>query len=284
MFISYFFVILQLIFLEGILSIDNAAVLGTMVSKLPNDERVPWPKWLKGVGSKLHPILGNQQTAALRIGLIGAYAGRGLMLVLASIITQNSWIKLIGAAYLIYMAFENLGIAPIKETQVEQKHLTLKDKSFWGVVLSVEITDLIFSIDNVVTAIAMSEYLWVVMTGVAIGMLLMRFAAGIFTRLVEKAPILQKSAFLLILVIGLEIISEDLFMVEFPTWIKFSISIAIILLSLVYARNKIIHHVLVPIVKWMRHGFYYFRKIIDWMLEPFKAFFSKLRNPNKDAE
>ncbi len=34
-------IILQLIYLEGILSIDNAAVLGAMVSHLPREEPVP---------------------------------------------------------------------------------------------------------------------------------------------------------------------------------------------------------------------------------------------------
>ena len=34
-----FIIVLQLIFLEGILSIDNAAVIGALVSPLPDKER-----------------------------------------------------------------------------------------------------------------------------------------------------------------------------------------------------------------------------------------------------
>ena len=40
-------IIIQLIFLEGILSIDNAAVLGAMVAHLPRDEPIPWPQSLR---------------------------------------------------------------------------------------------------------------------------------------------------------------------------------------------------------------------------------------------
>src|SRR5205809_7803856 len=40
-------IILQLIYLEGILSIDNAAVLGAMVAHLPRHERIPWPRPLR---------------------------------------------------------------------------------------------------------------------------------------------------------------------------------------------------------------------------------------------
>ena len=39
-------IVLQLIFLEWILSIDNAAVIGALVSPLPNDQEVPWPGML----------------------------------------------------------------------------------------------------------------------------------------------------------------------------------------------------------------------------------------------
>ena len=268
---TYLMVILQLIFLEGVLSIDNAAVLGTMVAHLPTHKPVPWPKSLKSVGNKLHPILGDQQTAALRIGLLGAYAGRALMLFLATIIIQNPWIKIIGAAYLIYLAFENLGLAPYTHEAEHNKHCDLSKKTFWGVVLSVEIADLVFSLDNVVTAVAMSEHLWVVMAGVAIGMLVMRFAAGIFTTLVEKAPILQKAAFLLILVIGVEIITADLFHIHFPAWVKFSLSIAVIGISLLYSKMDLFHKILAPIVKWARHGFYHLKTVIDWLLVPFKT-------------
>jgi len=102
-------IVLQLIFLEGILSIDNAAVIGALVTPLPDDKRVEWPRVLQRIGEWLHPVLGNQRMAALRVGLLGAYVGRGAMLFLTSFLIHNSWIKLIGAAYLIHLAFDSLG-------------------------------------------------------------------------------------------------------------------------------------------------------------------------------
>ena len=101
-------IVLQLIFLEGILSIDNAAIIGALVTPLPANEEIPWPGPLKKLGKFLHPFLGYQRTAALRVGLLGAYVGRGAMLFMASFLIHNSWIKLIGAAYLIHLAFDSL--------------------------------------------------------------------------------------------------------------------------------------------------------------------------------
>ena len=47
--------------MEGILSIDNAAVLGAMVVHLPDDEMVTWPTALRKVGYKLHKFLRHIQ-------------------------------------------------------------------------------------------------------------------------------------------------------------------------------------------------------------------------------
>ena len=91
-----FIIVIQLIFLEGILSIDNAAVIGALVTPLPDDKRVEWPHGWQRLGHWLHPVLGNQRMAALRVGLLGAYLGRGLMLFMTSFLIDNPWIKLIG--------------------------------------------------------------------------------------------------------------------------------------------------------------------------------------------
>ncbi len=147
-------IVLQLIFLEGILSIDNAAVLGALVVPLPNDEEIPWPKRVAKFAARFNPLLGKQRIAALRVGLLGAYVGRGAMLFLASFLIHNSWIRLVGAAYLIRLAFNELGdTTPDVETEEERRE-ALKANSFWVVVLTVELMDLVFSIDNVIAAVS----------------------------------------------------------------------------------------------------------------------------------
>src|SRR5574338_1569940 len=229
-------IILQLIFLEGILSIDNAAVIGALVSPLPDDKHVVWPKSLQRFGEWLHPMLGNQRMAALRVGLLGAYTGRGLMLFLTSFLIHNSWIKLIGAAYLIHLAFDNLEDMTGGGSEEEDEAVKpIKVQSFWATVLTVEVMDLIFSIDNVVAAVSLSNKLWVVMLGVAIGILTMRFAAGAFSYAVECEPILRQAAYVLVLNIGVELILEQVWHVEISDLVRFGISAGTLLLTLAYA-------------------------------------------------
>ena len=261
-------IIIQLIFLEGVLSLDNAAVLGALIVNLPDDQPVPWPQALRKLGILLQPLLGPQRTAALRVGLLGAYVGRGLMLFMATIIIQNPWLKLLGAAYLVRLAFDNLGKA---EESEENAHVhPIEDKTFWSVVLTVELMDLVFSMDNVVAAVALSSHFWVVMTGVAIGIVFMRFAAGLFSYFVQKHPVLKYTAYILVLNIGIELILQEIGILAFNDWAKFGISIATIVLSLVYERVSFMHR-LDPVLIWIAQGFANFNEVIDWALVPINA-------------
>lgn len=265
-------IILQLIFLEGILSIDNAAVLGAMVTPLPDDRPVEWPKALQRFGHRLHALLGNQRTAALRVGLLGAYVGRGLMLVMASFIISNPWLKLVGAAYLIHLALDSLGAAGSAGDEGEEGGESVKQRAFWMTVLSVELMDLAFSVDNVVAAVSLSDKLWVVMIGVAIGILTMRFAAGAFSYLVEKEPVLQTAAYILVLNIGVELILEETQIYEFSDWQRFGISVATVLLVLAYSHFRFLH-VLRPALIWISQGFAIINKLIVWLMAPIKGLF-----------
>jgi len=283
---SVIVIVLQLIFLEGILSIDNAAVLGAMVSVLPDDKAIPWPRALQGIGARVNRILGNQRLAALRVGLLGAYVGRGAMLFITSFLINNAWIRLVGAAYLIRLAFNELGdTTPGEETEREKRE-ALRGTSFWSIVLTVELMDLAFSIDNVIAAVSLSDELWVVMVGVGIGILTMRFAAGIFSYAVARAPILKPAAYILLLNIGVQLIVGQVWKVELSDLTRFALSIGIILGSLAYAHSPFLQK-FGFILSWFAIAMGFFNKLIDWGFLPFKLLFQWVLNgfkPTKFAE
>lgn len=271
-------IVIQLIFLEGILSIDNAAVLGAMVTPLPDNEPVPWPKSLTKLGHFLHGFLGNQRAAALKVGLLGAYLGRAVMLLAASLIISNPWLKLVGAAYLIRLALDDLSAHGYQGE--DEKMKPLKVRTFWMTVLSVELMDLAFSLDNVVAAVSLSDKIWIVMLGVAVGILVMRFAAGIFSYVVEKEPILKTAAYILVLNIGIELLLEDLAHIEIGDWTRFGISIATILLCLAYAHIPFLR-IFRPLLIWLSQGFALVNETITWVLAPFVGFFNLVMKLSK---
>ncbi len=229
-------VVVLLVFLEGVLSLDNAAVLGAMVQPLPKDEPVPWPRSLRWLGRRLDPLLGPQRGAALKVGLLGAYLGRGLMLLVASFVIQNPWLRLLGAFYLLYLAINHFSELDAKQEHAKKGVQIRESKGFWSIVLSLELADLAFSLDNVVAAVALSDQYWVVLLGVAIGIVMMRFAATIFARMVEWEPALQHAAYLLILAIGFELVLEDLFAIHPGEWFQFTLSAGILALTIAFAR------------------------------------------------
>lgn len=279
-------IILQLIFLEGILSIDNAAVIGALVSPLPDNQRVVWPKALKNIGEWLHPVLGNQRMAALRVGLLGAYVGRGLMLFLTSFLIHNSWIKLLGAAYLIHLAFDSLEDMTGGGSEEEEDVKPIKLQSFWATVLTVELMDLIFSIDNVVAAVSLSNKIWVVMVGVGIGILTMRFAAGIFSYAVTREPILKQAAYILVLNIGVELILDQIWHIEISDVVRFGISAATILLALAYAHSPFLQRFRF-VLAWLAQGIGIINEFVDWIFAPLRGLLRTLAGlfkPSSEAE
>jgi tellurite resistance protein TerC len=281
--LGFVYIIVQVIFLEGILSIDNAAVLGAMVSVLPKEKGVPWPGPLKFLGPPVHRILGGQRTAALKVGLLGAYLGRGLMLVVANFVIHNPFLKILGAAYLIKLAFENLG-EPEAGEEGQTKARSMEGRGFWGVVLAVELADLAFSLDNVVAVVALSDNLYIVMFGVAVGIITMRFAAGIFTLMIMREPILKPAAYIVVFNIGAELLLDEFAGIQFGSALKFTISAGTLILAVIYAHIKPLH-ILQPVFNWLGEGMANFNEILDWALVPvvliikvfFKGIFLVLR-------
>lgn len=264
-------IIIQLIFLEGILSIDNAAVLGAMVSVLPSDKPVPYPGPLKIFLPFTNRYLGMQQSAALKVGLLGAYLGRGLMLAMAAWVIANPLLKVLGAAYLIKLAFENLAKnVEAAEEEAEDGAEGFSRQagvSFWMVVLNLELADLAFSLDNVVAAVALSDQLWVVMVGVALGIITMRFAATVFTWMIKREPILEQAAYIIVFNIGLELLMAEFFEIEFAAWEKFAVSLTTLLVCVAYARIPALQ-VLRPVLHWLAEGMGHINKLIEWLFHP----------------
>lgn len=223
-------VILSLVMIEGLLSVDNAMGIAAMAANLPK----------------------NQQTAALRWGIFGAYGLRGLCLFAAGWIASNPWIKIFGAAYLLWLAASGL-VGEEGDDEADAHGAAHKARGFLATVISIEIMDLTLSIDNVVAAVALDKRLWVVCTGVFIGILALRFVAGYAISLMERFPILEKTAFLLIGFVGCilctELTLEHLGIAwEIGSFQKF-IGIALITMStLAYSETVLGKKLLTPLV------------------------------------
>ena len=184
-------VVAVLIVLEGLLSCDNAVVLALLVKHLPPEQR------------------GH----ALRYGIIGAYVFRIIALLLATWIMSKWYLKVAGGAYLVWMAvshfhqhYKHINQDPEVFIKPQRRFLWLTP--FWSTVVAVELTDIVFSVDSIAAAVALSSKLWVLIVGGLLGILAMRYAAQGFVSLLQRFPHLENAAFLAVAFIGLKLLVE----------------------------------------------------------------------------
>ncbi|WP_448565939.1 TerC family protein [Thermus sp.] len=173
-------VILILIALEVILSADNALILGVLVQKLPVHLR----------------------RKALFYGILGAYVLRGLALFFAALVIKLWWVQALGAAYLLYIALKHF-------LRPEEAHapppVEVSALGFWKVVAQVELMDLAFAVDSVLVAVALSDKLWVIYTGVFLGILALRMLASLVVTLLDRYPRFKHLAYVVVGLAGVKL-------------------------------------------------------------------------------
>ncbi len=216
--------ILLLVLLEGVLSADNAMVLAIRVLSLPKE----------------------LQTKALRYGMASAFTFRAAATAAAAYLIALGWVKLVGGLYLLYLPFQHFGQR--HGADGESRH-TIKPAEpwlglspFWATVVKVELTDIVFAIDSILVAVAVSDKLWVVITGGILGILMMRMVIGKLLGLIRRYPVLVDGAFVIIAWVGIKLLLEYGHTIgwvhfEIPKWLSLGLIVVIFGGSYLYARK-----------------------------------------------
>lgn len=166
-------------FLEIILSADNAIILGILAARLPEKLR----------------------KKALYIGSISAFFIRAFAVIILSFLIQYRWVQVIGAAYLLYLSIRYFFNRKKKTTQNN------RNGNFWKTVILIELFDIAFAIDSILAGVAFISSnntqkfyskIWIVYVGGMIGLLGIRYAASLFSSLLERFPRLELNAHLMI--------------------------------------------------------------------------------------
>ncbi len=206
LFLEYGWVLLVLVALEGLLAADNALVLAIMVKHLPDEER----------------------KKALFYGLAGAFVFRFGSLFIISYLVDIWQVQAIGALYLLFIALNHIFRKLIfKKTVTEEANesgtqaVVKKKSSFWFTVLKVEVADIAFAVDSILAAVALAVALpasglpniggldggqfIVIFAGGFIGLVIMRFAASFFVKLLHSRPGLELAAFFIVGWVGIKL-------------------------------------------------------------------------------
>lgn len=197
-------VLLILIFLEAVLSADNAIALAAIA---------------QGLGDK------KLEKQALNIGLVFAYVLRITLLLTATWVQKYWQFELLGAAYLLWLVFQHF----TSEEDEDNLHHGPRFQSLWQVIPVLAFTDLAFSLDSVTTAIAVSNERWLIITGTTIGVVTLRFMAGLFIQWLDEYTYLEDAGYITVALVGLRLLLKvvnDSFVP--PEWVMIT-AIALIL-------------------------------------------------------
>ncbi len=199
--LQYGWVLIVLVVLEGLLAADNAVVMAVMVKHLPQD----------------------LQKKALFYGLFGALIFRFSALFVITVLVNYWQIQAVGAAYLLFMSAKNIyDLRKGKDDEEESDEATVKKGSgFWMTVLKVELADIAFAIDSMLAAVAIAVTLphlgnfdigginggqfIIMLLGGFIGVIMMRFAAQWFVKVLNDYPSLETAAFLIVGWVGVKL-------------------------------------------------------------------------------
>ena len=193
-----FLLLLVLVALEAVLSADNAIALASISKGLEDP---------------------TEQQKALNLGLIIAFVLRISLILTATWVIQYWQFELLGALYLLWLVFQHF----TSNTDSEGEDQGPRFASVWQAIPMIAFTDLAFSLDSVTTAIAVSDNTFIVVTGATIGIIALRFMAGLFIRWLDEFVHLESAGYITVGFVGLrllvKVINPDLVP---PQWLLVS--------------------------------------------------------------
>ena len=202
--------------LEIVLGIDNIIFLSLVVAKLPTAQRAHARR------------LGLAGAMVMRLALLASIAWvtrltNPLFTIFSQEISARDLILLLGGLFLIWKASKEIH----ESIEGEEEGLKTRVSSFLGAIVQIMLLDIIFSLDSVITAVGLSDHLFIMMA-----------AARSIGDFVERHPSVKMLALSFLILVGFTLILES-FDIHVPKgYIYFAMFFSIAVESLNLIRNK----------------------------------------------
>ncbi len=220
--------------LEVVLGIDNIIFISILVGRLPEHQRQKARQiglllamgmrialllsivWVMGLTEPLFEVLGY------------AFSGRDLILFFGGLF-------LLGKSTLeIHHSLEG----------VEENKSTGKAATFGAIITQIAVIDIVFSLDSVITAVGLVDYVAVMIIAVVVAVLVMMLAAKAIGDFVDRHPTIKMLALSFLILIGFTLMGEGLGFHVPKGYVYFAMAFSLIveLLNIrVRKRNKPVH-------------------------------------------
>ena len=190
--------LLTLTVLEIVLGIDNIIFIAIVAGKLPRATR----ERARRTGLFLAMFL----RIALLLSIVWVMTlTRPFLTLLGLELSGRSLILAGGGLFLIFKSTRE-----IHENLEGESHerTALRRVSFAGVITQILLLDIVFSLDSVITAVGMADYVSIMIAAIIIAVFTMLFASTTIANFVERHPTVKMLALAFLLLIGLSLIAE----------------------------------------------------------------------------
>ena len=190
---------LTLCLLEIVLGIDNLIFISILTNKLPAEQQAKARQ------------LGLSLALIMRVGLLFSISWiMGLKSDVFSIgsvgISGRDIILILGGLFLIYKSVKEIH-EKVENAHASENELS-KIVSFNTVILQIILIDLVFSLDSVITAVGMTDYIGVMIAAVMVSMVIMMLSARSISDFVNRHPAVKILALAFLIMIGVALLAE----------------------------------------------------------------------------
>lgn len=190
--------LLTLLALEIVLGIDNVIFIAILSGKLPAEQqpRARTTGILLAVATRIILLLGITWIMGLTAEIFSIF-GNGL--------SGRDLILLIGGLFLIGKSTYEIH----EKLEAQDHDRTSKVvASFAAVVVQIVLVDIVFSLDSVITAVGISDTLWVMVTAIMVAAVVMLTFASAISGFVERHPTMKILALAFLILIGSMLVIE----------------------------------------------------------------------------
>jgi predicted tellurium resistance membrane protein TerC len=191
--------LLTLTVLEIVLGIDNIIFIAIVAGKLPHGRRER--------ARRLGLFLAMFIRIALLMSIVWVMSlTRPLMVLFGMELSGRSLILSGGGVFLIFKSTRE--IHESLEGEAPHREVHRRAVSFTGVIIQILLLDIVFSLDSVITAVGMAEFVSIMVAAIVIAVFAMLFASTAIAEFVERHPTVKMLALAFLLLIGLSLIAE----------------------------------------------------------------------------
>lgn len=183
----------SLLLLETVLSADNALAIASLLRSVEAE---------------------TERRFLLNWGMATAIVLRLMAIAAAGAMLQLPFIRILGGGYLVWLGWNHfrgeLDFSDASEEDDSPSEMTAKPSlSKVAMVLLLAGTNLVFSLDSICAALAVTDDLPLVMLAGTVGVVVLRGVAGWFLRWMEDFPNLANAGYLTVLAVGLRLVAEQ---------------------------------------------------------------------------